>query len=132
MKLLTDENVSPDVIRALRAHDHDVRDVKEEQWHGAVDEWIVRKARTERRIIVSEDLDFANLRRFPLGIQHGAVLPHFANMHPRYVAERLVEFLDGVRPGELRGRAGVGTGTGPQAGCRHWPLASFRRPKLRR
>jgi predicted nuclease of predicted toxin-antitoxin system len=103
MKFLTDENVSPAVVRALRTAGHNVLDVKEQRWQGVADEVILRRARQTGRVIVSEDLDFGNLRRYPLTGHPGAILLHLADMRPREVAERLLTFLSGVRSQTLRG-----------------------------
>lgn len=103
MRVLTDENISPAVARSLRRAGHEVRDVKEEGWHGRTDEWLMRRARRERRVIISEDLDFGNLHRFPFAKHPGAVLLHFSDMRPREVASRLRHFLNSVDVRRLRG-----------------------------
>ena len=103
MKFLTDENVSPAVVRILRHARHNVWDIKEEGWQGASDERIMMQARKTGRVIISEDLDFGNLRRFPLVHHPGAVLIHYQNMRPHDVAHRLLRFLNSVKPQALKG-----------------------------
>lgn len=103
MRFLADGNVSPAVTRSLRRAGHNVRDVKEEGWHERSDEWVMRRARRERRVVISEDLDFGNLTRFPLQKHAGAMLLHFPDMRPREVAARLRRFLAGSDPRRLRG-----------------------------
>lgn len=61
VRVLTDENVHPEVVSFLRAGGSDVLDVKEEGWTGMVDEKIVRRAEEKQRIIVTHDRDFGQL-----------------------------------------------------------------------
>jgi len=103
MRLLADENVSPAVVRVLRQHGHDVLDTKEEDWFGFSDEMILKRARATRRVIISEDLDFGNLQRFPLVKHPGAILLRLPDMRPRSVAEHLLGFLAGAKTRDLRG-----------------------------
>ena len=103
MKFLTDENVSPVVVSALRNKHHDVWDVKEQGWQEASDERIIRYARRTSRIIISEDLDFGNLKRFPLEDHPGAILLHLHNMHRRNVTIRLLRFLSKTSERNLTG-----------------------------
>lgn len=93
MKFLTDENVSPKIVRALRKAGHAVLDIKEEGLQGISDNLIIKRARRLKRIIVSEDLDFGNLQRYPLAKHPGAILLHFQNMQPQAVAMHLLSFI---------------------------------------
>lgn len=60
-KLLTDENISPKLVRFFRDRGFDVLDVKEQQWHGTPDKELLLKASTENRVIVTHDSDFGTL-----------------------------------------------------------------------
>jgi predicted nuclease of predicted toxin-antitoxin system len=60
-KLLTDENLHPEVSQWLRREGFDVLDVKDEDLFGASDLALVRRARAERRIILTHDRDFGRL-----------------------------------------------------------------------
>ncbi|MBA3028256.1 MAG: hypothetical protein FP816_05480 [Desulfobacteraceae bacterium] len=60
-KILTDENVSPKVVKFLRDIGLDVLDVKEQNLHGSEDETLLAMALKEQRIIMSHDSDFGTL-----------------------------------------------------------------------
>jgi predicted nuclease of predicted toxin-antitoxin system len=58
---LADENIHPEVVRALRAKGLDVLAVRECKLIGSGDLVLLRKARAERRIILTHDSDFGTL-----------------------------------------------------------------------
>jgi len=60
-RLLTDENVHPEVVSFLRDRGCDVLDVKEQRQMGASDPEIVNLAADERRVILTHDRDFGRL-----------------------------------------------------------------------
>lgn len=60
-KLLTDENLHPEVVQWLRGEGFDVLDVKDEDLFGTDDLTIVRRAWAEQRIILTHDRDFGRL-----------------------------------------------------------------------
>ena len=61
MKFLTDENISKNTIRTLRAIEIEVKDVKEENLEGASDIDLVKLANQENLLIITLDKDFAQL-----------------------------------------------------------------------
>lgn len=72
-RLLTDENVHPEVVAFLRELGSDVIDVKEQEQMGASDSHIVDLAADARRIILTHDRDFGRLlmaqdRSLPTGV----------------------------------------------------------------
>ena len=60
MKFLVDECTGPRVAHWLSKHKHDVFSVYEEA-KGSDDNWIIRKANEENRIIITGDKDFGEL-----------------------------------------------------------------------
>lgn len=64
MKLLADMGVSMTTVAALRRLGHDVSHLKEEGLMRLADSGIVAKARAERRVIVTFDLDFGEIMAF--------------------------------------------------------------------
>ena len=74
MKLKLDENMPADLAALLEEAGHDVEDVVGEGLGGKVDEVIIEAATEEERILLTFDLDFADVRRFPPGTHHGIVV----------------------------------------------------------
>lgn len=71
VKFKLDENL-PELVRAvLLSLGHDVHTVAEERLSGASDDTVLRASVAERRILVSFDLDFADVRAYPPGSHHG-------------------------------------------------------------
>ena len=62
VKILSDENISPKVVRALRDLGMDVLDVKEQHWHGKEDQKLMDIAYRDKRFIITHDSGY----RFPL------------------------------------------------------------------
>lgn len=93
MKLLTDENISPIIVAALKAAGHDVIAVTEAM-PGATDETIMRRAIAEQRILVTEDKDFGELA-FKHGHRpHGIVRLTLPGFWPSQKAARICGVLE--------------------------------------
>jgi hypothetical protein len=60
MKLKLDENLGRRVAELLRHRSHDVQTVPEEGLRGAPDQDLIEVCRTERRCLVTLDLEFGN------------------------------------------------------------------------
>lgn len=58
---LTDENIHPEVVSALRQLGLDILDIKESGWEGSGDLAILRRAYEERRVVLTHDSDFGQL-----------------------------------------------------------------------
>ena len=65
MKLKLDENLGLRGQSILRAEDHDVSTVFQQQLQSASDEVLADVCAKEQRILLTLDLDFANPLRFP-------------------------------------------------------------------
>jgi predicted nuclease of predicted toxin-antitoxin system len=60
-----DENIARDAASLLRQAGHDVRSVFDQNLDGGTDAQIVDVCRAEKRILVTLDLDFADIRLYP-------------------------------------------------------------------
>ena len=60
-----DENVSDSVATILRKAGHDPALAREEQLAGTDDDHLLAVAKSEGRVLITLDLDFANIRRHP-------------------------------------------------------------------
>ena len=68
MRFKVDENLHEDVAAALRAEGHDAQTVYEEGLRGHSDRQIAAVCRQERRVVVTLDLDFGNIREYSPGL----------------------------------------------------------------
>ncbi len=61
VRLLTDENVHPEVVRFLEQQAFDVLDVRQHGLVGSSDRDLLRQAHAEQRTVVTHDRDFGRL-----------------------------------------------------------------------
>ena len=74
MRLKLDENLPLQIAVEIRARKHDIETVAEEGLTGRSDADIWQAAQREGRILVTQDLDFSDTRKFQPGTHHGIVL----------------------------------------------------------
>ncbi len=74
MKLKLDENLPEQLAVALRQLGHDVHTVPEEFLSGHPEENIWQAAQHEGRFLITQDLDFSDVRRFQTGTHAGLLL----------------------------------------------------------
>ena len=65
MKFKFDENLPSDLGALLRADGHDAHSVLDENLRGAADPSISKVCQDEERILITLDLDFANIKNYP-------------------------------------------------------------------
>ena len=65
MKFKTDENLPVEAALTLREFGLDAQTVGEESLAGATDEVVSARARAESRILITLDMDLANIRAYP-------------------------------------------------------------------
>ena len=74
MRLKIDENIAMAVVAALAEIGHDVEHVKTEGLTGHPDGDIWAAAQAEQRLLVTQDVKFADARMFRTGEHHGMLL----------------------------------------------------------
>ena len=74
MRIKLDENVPHRLVEPLAALSHDVDTVADEGLLGAPDLGVWEAAQREQRFLITQDLDFADARRFPPGSHHGILI----------------------------------------------------------
>jgi predicted nuclease of predicted toxin-antitoxin system len=105
LKIKLDENLGNRAIELFREAGHEVGTVSEQDFGGATDDELIEACRTERRVLVTLDLDFSNVLRFPPEQYAGiAVLrvPHPIDLTA--IRERARVFLKASEQEELSGR----------------------------
>ena len=74
MKFKFDENLPTDLGEILRRGGHDAHSVHDEALSGATDSTIAKVCQDEQRILITLDLDFAQIQNFPPEDHHGIIV----------------------------------------------------------
>jgi predicted nuclease of predicted toxin-antitoxin system len=90
MKLKLDENLPARAAQRLRDMGHNVETVLEEGLGGQSDATIWQAAQSEDRFLITQDLDFSDMRQFTPGTHPGILLVRLDDLEQ----PRIAEFLD--------------------------------------
>lgn len=74
MKIKLDEQFPYGLVDVLTAMGHEAHSVIQENLQGRSDEVIWRAAQSEGRFLITQDLDFADVRKYAPGSHHGILL----------------------------------------------------------
>lgn len=91
MKFKLDENLGTRTQRAFRAAGYDVQTVREEHLQGCSDQQLFETCCAEERCLVTLDLDFANVLRFPPQQSSGIVVIRVPRNPTPELLERMIE-----------------------------------------
>jgi predicted nuclease of predicted toxin-antitoxin system len=81
-RYLVDEDLPRSLAPRLRRDGHDTEDVRDVGLRGRPDDAVLRYATSARRAVLTGDVGFGNLVRFPLGSHAGIVVARFPNHTP--------------------------------------------------
>jgi predicted nuclease of predicted toxin-antitoxin system len=95
MKAKIDENLPLQIATRLRELGHDVHTAEQENLSGCDDSELWAQAQREGRILITQDLDFSDSRRFTPGTHHGVVLVRLHSPSRLRLVERLEEVFQG-------------------------------------
>ena len=79
MRFKLGENLPVSLAADLQASGHDAETVFDENIQGADDPQIISHARAERRVLITFDLDFSDIRNYPPGSHPGIVVFRLAS-----------------------------------------------------
>lgn len=103
MKFLVDMGVSMTTVSALRERGHDVSHLREQGLMRMEDPDIVRKARSEKRIVVTFDLDFGEIMASSGSAMPSVILFRTRNQTPGSVTPRLLRVIEDCEAALLAG-----------------------------
>ena len=105
MKLKLDENLGPAIASIFQEAGHDVRLAREQGLGGREDSVLIEVCRVEERCLVTLDLDFGQILRFPPSRYAGiAVLRLSAPMSQSGLQEAAGALLLGLEKRDIRGK----------------------------
>ncbi len=95
MKILVDEDLPVAAAELLRSRGHEATHVRELGLGGSTDRELFDFAQNEHALILSADLDFANILQFPTGSHNGIIVLRFPDYFRRTeILDVLGRFLD--------------------------------------
>jgi predicted nuclease of predicted toxin-antitoxin system len=107
-----DENLPAEALALLRAARLDAASVRDQGLCGAPDEILARVCRDERRALVTLDLGFGDIRKYPPPSQPGIVVLRLARRDRRSIVVALQRALDLCSGEELEGQLCIVTEAG--------------------
>jgi len=102
MKFKSDENLPDEVVALLLAAGHDAHSVLEEGIGGATDETIAVVCQREERIILTLDLDFADIRSYPPPMFPGIIVLRLRRQDKHSVMAMIPRILELLKTEEIR------------------------------
>jgi len=97
MRFKLDEDLPIDVAQLLIRHGHNARTVYDEALAGAKDEQIGEVCLNEERILVTLDIDFADIRAYPPEQYFGLVVLRLRRpdkAHVLFIINRIIKLID--------------------------------------
>lgn len=93
MRLKLDENLPVALADALAGLGHDADTVHQERLAGKPDVLVWEAAQRERRFLITQDLDFSDIRRFLPGTHHGILVVRLAKPGRLALHQRVVDLF---------------------------------------
>jgi predicted nuclease of predicted toxin-antitoxin system len=103
MKIKLDENLPLRLAILLKDLGHDVHTLLDEQLLGRPDAEIWEATQRESRFLITQDLDFSDLRQFAPGSHHGILLVRLRSPNRGDLMERVEELFQKENVGEWAG-----------------------------
>lgn len=89
MRIKLDENLPAGLIEVLAKLGHDVDSVPQEALSGQPDANVWDATQAAQRFLVTQDLDFSDVRHFAPGTHEGILLVRLSNPSRRHLIERI-------------------------------------------
>jgi len=94
MRIKLDENLPASLAAVLSNLQHDVHTFAEENLSGKSDREIWEAAQQDARFLITQDLDFSDLRRFAPGTHHGILLVRLRSPDRESLIRRVREVFE--------------------------------------
>ena len=108
MRFVIDEDLPRSLAPALRQAGHEVLDVRDHGLHGRSDAEVFEFAQRHKSALITADMGFANILRFPPNTHHGLIIVRFPTVVPApTVAAQIVRSVAAIAPEELAGALAI-------------------------
>ena len=74
MRFLLDANLPRSAVALMESFGHAVEFLRDSDFSSASDEIVIERARSTRSVLITRDLDFADVRRYPPHLYHGILV----------------------------------------------------------
>src|SRR5436305_14916812 len=101
MRFKLDENLPDTLVVDLQAGGHDAATCEQEAINGTGDDAILAHSTTEARILLTCDLDFSDIRRYPPGTHAGIVVFRLHTNEIASIRQALMRMLGQVAEPDL-------------------------------
>mgnify|MGYP001609106253 CR=1 FL=1 len=98
MRFKLDENIHPEVAELLRQHGHDALTVWDQSMRGRPDADLAKVCQNEGRVLVTLDLDFADIRAYPPAQYLGLMVLRLHRQDRAYVRAVFAKLLPQLKP----------------------------------
>lgn len=104
MKMVLDENIHRSLGDVIQKLGHEILDIRDHGLRGKPDEVVFNFAQKHEAALISEDMGFASIIRFPLGSHHGIIILRFPNqMSTETINEKVYAAFQKIAPIDMRG-----------------------------
>jgi predicted nuclease of predicted toxin-antitoxin system len=104
VSFVVDEDMPRSTGLTLRNEGYGVKDVRDHGYRGSGDDEVYAFAQKEKAVLLTGDLGFGNILRFPLGAHFGIVLTRFpSEMSPREMNKDIVASLKDLDENDFKG-----------------------------
>jgi predicted nuclease of predicted toxin-antitoxin system len=101
MKFKIDENLPIDVAYRLQLEGHDAVTVGDQQLGGEADSILADVCKQEKRVMITLDLDFADIRTYPPGDYPGLIVLRLRRQDKPYVLSVFEQLLSALKHDSL-------------------------------
>ncbi len=103
MKIKLDENLPERLVAALAALGHDIDTVRAERLNGQADPNVWSATQATKRFLITQDLDFSDVRRYEPGTHVGLLLVRLTRPGRNDLFERVVTVFQTENVEDWRG-----------------------------
>ncbi len=104
MRIVIDEDLPRSLGRKLQEEGYDILDIRDHGLRGEKDNVIFQFAQKNFAVLLTGDLGFGNILKFPLGKHNGIVIAHYPNEMPTTeITNQIVSNMKVIKPDEYYG-----------------------------